>query len=72
MLDPGKNYMTRDGFPVRIVATDAKGRFPVVGLVDMDDAEYTRQWTSEGKSDLRDYVRTNYDLVEAGKEASHA
>ena len=35
MIDPGKNYTTRDGFAVRIVATDAKGRFPVVGLVDM-------------------------------------
>jgi hypothetical protein len=64
MIDPGKNYTTRDGFAVRIVATDAKGRFPIVGLVDMVNAEYARHWTAEGKADLRRNVTTNYDLVE--------
>lgn len=64
MIDQNKQYTTRDGFPVRIVATDAKGRYPVVGLVDMDNAEYSRQWTREGKADIRPNVSTNYDLVE--------
>lgn len=63
MIDVNKNYTTRDGFPVRLIATDAKGRYPVVGLVDMDNAEYVRQWTSEGKADYRENVKTNYDLI---------
>lgn len=64
MINCNKNYTTRDGFPVRIIATDAKGRFPIVGLVDMKNAEYARHWTAEGKADLRRNVATNYDLVE--------
>jgi len=66
MINCNKNYTTRDGFAVRIVATDAKGRFPIVGLVDMKNAEYARHWTAEGKADLRRNVTTNYDLVEKG------
>ena len=64
MINCNKSYTTRDGFPVRIIATDAKGRFPIVGLVDMKNAEYARHWTAEGKADLRRNVATNYDLVE--------
>lgn len=64
MINCNKSYTTRDGFPVRIIATDAKGRFPIVGLVDMVNAEYARHWTAEGKADLRRNVTTNYDLVE--------
>ena len=65
MIDLNKKYTTRDGFSVRIVATDAKGAYPIVGLVDMENAEYSRQWTAEGKADFRDYVKTNYDLIQA-------
>ena len=68
MIDSNKQYTTRDGFPVRIVATDAKGRYPIVGLVDMDNAEYSRQWTADGKADIRSNVTTNYDLIEKGGE----
>lgn len=64
MIDPNKSYVTRDGFPVRIIATDAKGRYPIVGLVDMVNAEYCRQWTEDGKADYRGYVRTNNDITE--------
>ena len=64
MINCNKSYTTRDGFPVRIIATDAKGRFPVVGLVDMVNAEYARHWTEEGKADLRRNVKSNYDLIE--------
>lgn len=68
MIDVNKKYQTRDGFDVRILATDAKGTYPIVGLVDMDNAEYARHWTNEGKADFRGYVKTNYDLVEKGAE----
>ena len=64
MINFNKSYTTRDGFPVRIIATDAKGRFPIVGLVDMVNAEYARHWTAEGKADLRRNVKSNYDLIE--------
>jgi len=64
MINCNKSYTTRDGFPVRIIATDAKGRFPIVGLVDMVNAEYARHWTEEGKADLRRNVKSNYDLIE--------
>lgn len=64
MIDPSKQYTTRDGMAVRILATDAKGRHPIVGLVDVENAEYPRQWTEDGKADYRSFVTTNYDLVE--------
>jgi len=64
MIDCSKQYTTRDGFPVRILATNAKGLFPVVGLVDLGKNEYTKQWTANGKIDLRGYVKTSYDLIE--------
>jgi hypothetical protein len=64
MINCNKSYTTRDGFPVRIIATDAKGRFPIVGLVDMVNAEYARHWTEEGRADLRRNVKSNYDLIE--------
>ena len=54
---------TRDGFNVRIVSWNAKGRFPIVGLVDMVNAEYARQWTENGSADLRPNIKSNYDLV---------
>lgn len=64
MISINGRYQTRDGFPVRILATDAKGTYPIVGMVDLGDVEYSRQWTSDGKADYRKNVTTNYDLVE--------
>ena len=63
-IDKNKQYMTRDGFPVRILATDVKGAYPIAGLVDLGDEEYVRKWTSEGRNDARYNVRTSFDLVE--------
>ena len=55
--------ITRDGFPVRILAWNLKGSYPVAGVVDLGDAEYCRQWTLEGKVDYRRNVTSNCDLV---------
>lgn len=63
-IDINKRYKTRDGMAVRILATDAKGRFPIVGLVDVNNAEYAHQWQANGRADLRPNVKTNYDLVD--------
>ena len=54
---------TRDGFPVRLLAFNIKGRYPIAGVVDLGDEEYPRVWTTEGKADLRPNVKTLYDLV---------
>lgn len=68
MIDCSKRYQTRDGFPVRILATDLKSRYCIAGVVLLGDDEYVRQWTAEGKADYRRNVRTNYDLIEVGHE----
>lgn len=41
---------TRDGRPVRILAWDARGDWPIVGLIYMDDVdtEMSWQWTRNG------------------------
>lgn len=41
---------TRDGRPVRILAWDARGDWPIVGLIYMDDVdtEMSWQWTRKG------------------------
>ena len=63
-IEINKQYKTRDGMAVRILATDAKGRFPIVGLVDVGNAEYARHWKADGRADLRPNVTTNYDLMD--------
>ena len=55
--------LTRDGFPVRLLAFDINSRYSIAGVVMLGDDEYVHQWTPEGKSDFRSYVRTNTDLV---------
>ena len=72
MISMNKTYQTRDGMPVRILTLDAKGTYPVVGLVDVGNSEYAHHWTPEGKADFRSYVKTNYDLVEVGDNTADA
>jgi len=55
--------MTKNGHPVRLLDTEAKGDYPVVGLIDMGSYEITRQWTADGKLDVREGISTNTDLV---------
>ena len=62
---------TRDGKPVRIICTDTKGTQPIVGLIDMGDTEFGMKYTLDGKTDVRNNVRTPSDLVlevEGGEE----
>lgn len=46
MIDINKKYQTRDGFPVRIVATDIKGRYPILGVIDLGEEEFAVKYTS--------------------------
>ena len=55
--------VTRDGRPARIVSWNAKGSHPIVALVDLGPLEKAHQYTIEGKTDSRDNVKTNSDLL---------
>lgn len=56
--------MTRDGFPVTILVWNLRPSFPLAGIVHLgEDNDYVRQWTSQGKSDIRPHVRMQSDLV---------
>jgi len=58
------NIKTRDGFKVDIIHWNVRPSFPLAGIVRLgDDCDYVRQWTREGKSDIRPYVTMNSDLV---------
>lgn len=47
-FDPTKPVRTRDGTPARIIATDAKGEYPIIALVG-DDEEDPFTFTAEGR-----------------------
>lgn len=57
---------TRDGRPVRIVAWDARGDWPIVGLICFDDldTELSWQWTRKGVPfGHSDYSTNDFTLV---------
>lgn len=66
-ITTGEKYgrvVTRDGFPVTILAWDVRPSFPLAGIVHLgDDNDYVRQWTSQGKGDIRPNVVMKCDLV---------
>ena len=48
--NPSRQVVTRNGFPVRIICTDAKDTYPVIGLVKLQDGtEYTNCFKKNGK-----------------------
>jgi hypothetical protein len=50
MIEMGKKYQTRDGRAVRILATDLRGPFPIVGAIaEGDGTEYPTMWTASGE-----------------------
>lgn len=64
-----KTYCTKDGRAVRILCTDAKGDYPVVGLLRLrDGTDDTNKWTTEG-SFYRWDNPSNLDLVEVSPYA---
>lgn len=59
LKNPSRKVVTRTGKPVRIVCTDVRGEFPVVGVIYYNDEKdivdsFTEngKWTNECKSDL--------------------
>ena len=49
IANPSRKVVTRDGRSVRIKCTDAKGRHPVIGLVDRGDYEAPKSFTKDGR-----------------------
>ena len=48
MLDITKPVQTRDGNPVRLVCTDRKGKYSLIGLVQKGAAETIHTWSTDG------------------------
>lgn len=55
--------LTKSGHKVRLFAWDAKGLYPIAGLIDRGDFEQSGLWTNDGRSDFRPNVHTTNDLV---------
>lgn len=65
-INSGKRFgriLTRSGHKVRLLAWDAKGLYPIAGLIDRGEFEQSGLWDNSGKSDFRPNVRTPNDLV---------
>jgi hypothetical protein len=55
MIDITKKYETREGYEVRIYATDGCGDDPVHGAIKFYDGWYMAKWTATGKKNLNEY-----------------
>ena len=54
LANHNRKVITRDGRNVRIRCTDAKGDYPIVGLVDCNDIEIPLVFTEKGR------IRVNF------------
>ena len=48
LKNPSRKIVTRDGKPVRIICTDAKGNAPIIGLVSYENSEVALNATKDG------------------------
>jgi len=51
LKDPSRKVVTKDGKSVRIICTDAKGIYPVVGLVAYENYELAFNVMKDGRID---------------------
>lgn len=64
MTDKDKKYKTRDDRPARIYCTDAGGRLPVHGAVEVYPGEWhLERWTEDGRIHGMS-SESNLDLIE--------
>lgn len=61
-LDWKHGWETMSGKPVRILATDLRGRYPIAGTVSYDEGDSLEGWTAEGKYDGLDRSTSSLDL----------
>lgn len=58
-IDFTKPVQTVSGLPVRIICTDRKGEWPIIGIIaDKDGSEDVHSWTNMGKF-------TNYSYLDS-------
>lgn len=68
IANPSQNVVTRDGKPVRILCTDAKGDYPIVGLIYYhDEREVPENYTENGSCYI-DNDESSSDLFFAPKK----
>ena len=50
LFNPSRKIITRDGRPARVVCTDVKGKYPVIGLILHNDTEeFMYNFTEDGR-----------------------
>lgn len=65
-VNAGKRFgrlLTKSGHKVRLLAWDAKGLYPIAGLIDRGGFEQSGLWTNDGRADFRPNVHTSNDLI---------
>lgn len=68
LANPLQKIVTRDGKPVRILCTDAKGDYPIVGLIYYhDEREVPENYTENGSCYI-DNDESSSDLFFAPKQ----
>jgi len=63
MIDPEKQYRTRDGREVRIYAVDGGGLYPVHGAYEFNDRWQASQWSPMGGFHIPS-ASVDFDLIE--------
>ena len=63
LTNPSKKVVTREGKPVRIICTDARGEYPVIALIEhyQETLDVTFSFTKDGKW-CTDGTNSNKDL----------
>ena len=63
LINPSKKVVTREGKPVRIICTDARGEYPVIALIEhyQETLDVTFSFTKDGKW-CTDGTNSNKDL----------
>lgn len=70
-FDPTKPVQTRGGRKARIIATDAKGPYPIVALVDSGCShESAESYTNDGRYFDDDVEKNKLDLINAHERES--
>lgn len=62
--NPSRGVVTRNGLPVRIICTDAKDTFPIIGLVKgYCGTEYANRFKENGEhTDNYSHIKSPFDL----------
>ena len=62
--NPSRQVVTRNGLPVRIICTDAKDTFPIIGLVKgYCGTEYANRFKENGEhTDNYSHIKSPFDL----------